>query len=97
MHEKNSGKPAVTGPMPLEPLTMSSLSLQSAPRTVPAAGSRAAASYSVLVGVARAARSWIERCKQRRALAELDDRLLDDVGLSREQARGEIAKPFWRR
>lgn len=39
---------------------------------------------------------WIERATQRRALAELDDRLLKDVGLSRSEARQEAAKPFWR-
>jgi len=38
---------------------------------------------------------WIDRSRQRRALANLDDRLLDDVGISRTEARREIAKPFW--
>ena len=42
-------------------------------------------------------RIWRERVHQREALKRLDDRLLDDVGLSREQARRETAKPFWRR
>lgn len=42
-------------------------------------------------------RTWRERAKQRTALAALDDRLLDDVGLTRSQARAEIGKPFWRR
>jgi uncharacterized protein YjiS (DUF1127 family) len=40
---------------------------------------------------------WIERGHQRRALVELDDRRLNDVGLSRERARCEAAKPFWKR
>ena len=40
---------------------------------------------------------WIVRRHQRRALAALDDHLLNDVGLSREQARREAAKPFWKR
>jgi uncharacterized protein YjiS (DUF1127 family) len=40
---------------------------------------------------------WIVRHRQRHALAELDEHLLDDVGLSREQASREAAKPFWRR
>lgn len=40
---------------------------------------------------------WIDRRLQRQALAALDDRLLDDVGLSLEQARREAAKPFWKR
>ncbi len=38
---------------------------------------------------------WIERATQRHALAELDDRLLKDVGISRSEARQETAKPFW--
>ena len=39
---------------------------------------------------------WIERSRQRRALAGLDGRLLDDIGIARSAAAGEIAKPFWR-
>jgi len=41
---------------------------------------------------------WIERSRQRRALAELADRndhLLADIGLSLERARREAEKPFW--
>ena len=41
---------------------------------------------------------WIERSRQRRALAELADRdghLLADIGLSLERARREAGKPFW--
>ena len=40
--------------------------------------------------------TWMERSRQRRALADLDDRLLEDVGISRSQVSREIAKPFWR-
>ena len=40
--------------------------------------------------------AWIERNRQRHALADLDDRLLEDVGISRYAAAREIAKPFWR-
>lgn len=40
---------------------------------------------------------WIERRRQRRALAQLDQHLLDDIGLTREQVRGELVKPFWNR
>ena len=39
---------------------------------------------------------WIERSRQRRALAELDGRLLADVGITRSAAAREIAMPFWR-
>lgn len=38
---------------------------------------------------------WHERMRQRAALASLDARLLEDVGIGREQARQETEKPFW--
>jgi uncharacterized protein YjiS (DUF1127 family) len=43
-------------------------------------------------------RIWIARSLQRRALRGLagEKRLLNDVGLTREQALREAAKPFWR-
>ena len=37
---------------------------------------------------------WFQRSRQRRALAELDDRLLRDIGLTCTQARREAAKIF---
>lgn len=40
---------------------------------------------------------WLQRRKDRRALANLSDHLLHDIGLSREEAMREAAKPFWRR
>jgi uncharacterized protein YjiS (DUF1127 family) len=40
--------------------------------------------------------TWIARARERNALSDLDDRLLDDVGLSREAAEREWRKPFWR-
>ncbi len=39
---------------------------------------------------------WQDRATQRHALATLDDRLLEDMGLSRGVAAAEAAKPFWR-
>jgi uncharacterized protein YjiS (DUF1127 family) len=45
------------------------------------------------------ARIWMARRRQRKALRELvehDDRMLRDVGLSRDEVRREAAKPFWR-
>ena len=39
---------------------------------------------------------WQDRESQRRALEALDDRLLADVGLGRDHAAREAAKPFWR-
>jgi uncharacterized protein YjiS (DUF1127 family) len=44
----------------------------------------------------RAVWFWLERSRQRRALADLDDRLLRDIGLTREEARRECANPFWK-
>lgn len=39
---------------------------------------------------------WLERRRQRRALLELNDHLLKDIGLSRADAWQEGTKPFWR-
>ena len=36
------------------------------------------------------------RRRDRRLLAQLDDHLLRDIGLSPEDAQSEAAKPFWR-
>jgi len=41
-------------------------------------------------------RTWYLRTRERQALAELDDHLLRDCGLTRAQARHETGKPFWR-
>jgi uncharacterized protein YjiS (DUF1127 family) len=37
-----------------------------------------------------------ERLRQRRILLELDERLLRDIGVTREQAEREARKPFWK-
>lgn len=39
--------------------------------------------------------AWQDRANQRRQLAELDDRALADIGVSRGAARAEADKPFW--
>ena len=39
---------------------------------------------------------WNERSRQRKALADLDDRLLKDVGITRSAAAAEASQPFWR-
>ncbi len=39
---------------------------------------------------------WSDRMRQRRHLAELDDRLLQDIGISRADVESEISRPFWR-
>jgi uncharacterized protein YjiS (DUF1127 family) len=39
---------------------------------------------------------WIERGRQRRALGQLDDRLLSDIGVDHATAKTEAGKPPWR-
>jgi uncharacterized protein YjiS (DUF1127 family) len=42
---------------------------------------------------------WMDRSRQRsqlRELADLDDDLLRDIGVTREEALREAEKPFWR-
>lgn len=40
--------------------------------------------------------AWDSRARERAQLAEMDDARLDDIGLTRERALAEAAKPFWR-
>jgi len=50
-------------------------------------------------GWLRTPETWIDRSHQRRRLgelAELNDYLLKDIGVSREEALREAMKPFWR-
>jgi uncharacterized protein YjiS (DUF1127 family) len=42
------------------------------------------------------AEACLSRARQRRALAELDDRLLRDIGITAYDAAHEAGKPFWR-
>ncbi len=39
--------------------------------------------------------TWSRRAKDRRLLAQMSDRLLDDIGLSRAELDREVAKYFW--
>jgi uncharacterized protein YjiS (DUF1127 family) len=41
-------------------------------------------------------RRWRQRSAQRRRLAGLSERLLDDMGIAEAQRYEEISKPFWR-
>ena len=41
-------------------------------------------------------REWRRRAHQRAELAALDNRMLQDIGLSRGDAEFLINKPFWR-
>lgn len=39
--------------------------------------------------------AWHSRARQRKSLAQLDDHLLADIGLTREVQVAESSKPFW--
>ncbi len=39
---------------------------------------------------------WQRRASARRALAEMDDGMIDDIGLSRQEILLEASKPFWK-
>ncbi len=39
---------------------------------------------------------WFARSMQRKALSRLDEHLLNDIGITAEQAAEEINKPFWK-
>ena len=49
-----------------------------------------------VLGVTGLIEGWIERYRQRRALLELSDHMLKDIGISRVEAEHEGRKPFWR-
>jgi uncharacterized protein YjiS (DUF1127 family) len=56
-------------------------------------------SSTTAVGWFRILQFWIDRSRQRRRLAELaevDNYLLKDIGVSQDEALREAAKPFWR-
>lgn len=55
----------------------------------------AAHTVTAIEGVCRFVRLAFERHAQRRALAKLDNRMLDDVAITREAAEQEIGKRFW--
>lgn len=39
---------------------------------------------------------WQRRINDRRHMAQMDDRMLVDIGLDRADIKREIEKPFWR-
>ena len=57
----------------------------------PAAASR----NPLLAGLLRRFAFCVSRWRQRRALADLPDHLLRDIGVTREQAAREASRPFW--
>lgn len=64
-----------------------------------AASDQQSGSLTSVGGWVRTPLFWIERRRQRRRLrelADLNDYLLRDIGVSRSEALRESAKPFWR-
>jgi uncharacterized protein YjiS (DUF1127 family) len=49
-----------------------------------------------LIKIAEAFLAWHDRARERRALIELSDHMLRDIGISRAEACREAARPFWR-
>lgn len=49
-----------------------------------------------LPGWVHAIEIWLVRRQDRQDLSALDDRLLEDLGISREDALWNAGKPFWR-
>lgn len=52
-------------------------------------------SSSFVTTVASTLAIWRERAATRRALAQLDERSLRDLGIDRGGAQWESSKPFW--
>ncbi|MCA1908870.1 MAG: DUF1127 domain-containing protein [Magnetospirillum sp.] len=44
----------------------------------------------------RLPRLWLERSRSRTALRRLDERMLKDIGVSKQSVEWEVRKPFWR-
>ena len=63
-------------------------------------GARAARTFGYLIASARGILAWplrcAERAAERRALAQLTDWQLQDIGISRAEADAETDKRWWR-
>ena len=67
------------------------LALPSVTAELPASPTR-----SWLARAAATWHAWSQRSRGRMQLAELDERMLADIGLTRADVAHEVAKPFWR-
>lgn len=68
-----------------------------APRTKPAAKRLLSVPGRALLSIMRRLGGWYDRWLQRQDLAELDDHILRDIGISPREVERECAKPFWQR
>ena len=53
------------------------------------------AAYKRVAAIGLSTQAMARRARQRRALAELEDWQLDDLGLTRRAAQAEADKPYW--
>ena len=67
--------------------------------TVPLLGSQgwivAPAAAEARAGIVALVREWLRRSRTRHEIADLDEHLLRDIGLTRLDAVAESRKPFW--
>lgn len=70
--------------------------LSSPSRILPGTQAAAGQATAFLASVFDAPFVWLERIQDRRRLAELDDHLLRDIGLTRAEAAHAASRPFWR-
>lgn len=59
------------------------------------AGRRQQPTVSVARRIAGALNQWTLRRRTRKTLGDLDPHLLEDIGITRSQARQEAKRPFW--
>ncbi|MEM7171766.1 MAG: DUF1127 domain-containing protein [Pseudomonadota bacterium] len=50
----------------------------------------------LVAAVFRTLLTWQERASQRHHLAQLDERYLEDMGISAAERSAEVRKPFWK-
>jgi uncharacterized protein YjiS (DUF1127 family) len=62
---------------------------------LPRTSIKSAVQHTLLRAVETAS-AWHGRTRQRRALRELSDHMLRDIGMDRAAALAEATKPFWR-
>ncbi len=73
-------------------LTNTKGGLKDATRTLPSLPSP----MQVVVRLAGLVAIWERRARERRALGEMSEHMLKDLGISRVDARREAEKAFWR-
>ena len=55
-----------------------------------------ACASQTMAAVMQTLRTWKKRASGRRALSQLSQQMLSDIGVEPHEARREASKPFWR-